>query len=50
MDRVDFSISKFVKANRHKLTLPFKELMRKQGFDPVEAAPRVRNRRQEPKK
>lgn len=50
MDRVDLLVTRFRQANRNKLTLPFKELMRKQGLDPVEAAPRVRNRRQEPKK
>lgn len=50
MDRVDWGLNKFVKSNRHRLNVPFSELMRKQAkVDPLEAAPRLRHRRQNPK-
>lgn len=50
MDRVEFGIAKFRKANRNSLQLPFTQVMRKQmQVDPLEAAARLRNRRQEPK-
>lgn len=50
VDRVDWGLNKFLKSNRHRLNVPFSELMRKQAkVDPLEAAPRLRHRRQNPK-
>lgn len=46
-----WGITKFTEANRNTFQVPFSELMRKQAkVDPVEAAARLRDRRQEPKK
>jgi hypothetical protein len=50
MDRVEWGVKAFRQANRHALNVPFSHLMRKLQVDPVEAAPRLRNLRQEPKK
>ncbi|HYF94305.1 MAG TPA: hypothetical protein VD969_18965 [Symbiobacteriaceae bacterium] len=51
MDKLLWGITAFQQANRHKFNVPFSHLMRKVAkVDPIEAAPRLRNRRQEPKK
>ena len=51
MDKVDLAIEEFRKANGRVANVSFKELMRKHAHtDPLEAAPRLRNRRQESKK
>lgn|GEM_PF-5992963 len=51
MDRVTWGITTFRKANRNLFTLPFSVFMRKHAqVDPLEAAPRLRHRKQEPKK
>lgn len=51
MDRLAWGVTRFAKANRNSFTLPFTYVMRKQAkVDPLEAAARLRNRRQEPKK
>lgn len=51
LDKLLWGIMAFKHANRNQFNLPFSEFMRKVAkVDPIEAAPRLRNRRQEPKK
>lgn len=51
MDKLQWGITTFQQENRKQLNTPFSYLMRKVAkVDPLEAAPRLRNRRQEPKK
>ncbi|MDF2629876.1 MAG: hypothetical protein K0R39_3707 [Symbiobacteriaceae bacterium] len=51
LDKMLWGITTFQQANRNKFNVPFSELMRKHAkVDPVEAAARLRGRRQEPKK
>jgi hypothetical protein len=51
LDKMAWGITAFAEANRNQLRVPFSEFMRKQAkVDPIEAAARLRNRRQEPKK
>lgn len=46
-----WGITTFRQANRNRFNLPFSEFMRKVAkVDPIEAAPRLRSRRQEVKK
>lgn len=50
MDKMECGIAKFQRRNRNGLTTPFSHYMRKVAkVDPLEAAARLRNRRQEPK-
>jgi hypothetical protein len=51
LDKLQWGITTFQQENRKQLNTPFSYLMRKVAkVDPLEAAPRLRNRRQEPKK
>ena len=51
LDKMLWGISTFRQANRNRFNLPFSEFMRKVAkVDPIEAAPRLRSRRQEVKK
>lgn len=51
LDKLLWGITTFQQANRNKFNVPFSDLMRKHAkVDPVDAAARLRNRRQEPKK
>jgi hypothetical protein len=51
VDKLLWGITTFQQANRNKFNVPFSELMRKHAkVDPLDAAARLRNRRQEPKR